>query len=75
MFSEHGPDIGHAAICQKVGGREPDLEQARVTRTDKLVQSVSVMEPHIYTWSESITQTPILLKAAGYFLKPIIVIL
>ena len=72
MFSEQaGPDIGHDVMCQKVGGREQNLDQGSLG----LGSPVSVIEPHIYSWSESITQRPIVLKAAGYFLKPIIVIL
>ena len=63
---------GHDVRCQKVGGREQNLDQGSLGLTSWCPGSV--MEPHIYSWSESITQTHIVLKAAGYFLKPIIVI-
>ena len=58
-------------MCQKVGGREQNLDQGSLGLTGS---PVSVIEPHIYSWSESITQRPIVLKAAGYFVKSIIVI-
>ena len=72
MFSEQpGPDTGHDVRCQKVGGREQNLDQGSLGLTGS---PASVIEPHIYSWSESITQRPIVLKAAGYFVPPIIVI-
>ena len=33
LFSEHGPDIGHDVLCQKVGGREQNLEQGSLGLT------------------------------------------